>query len=116
MAKRKPESYVTQITETWDGKIPLPFGLKAPEGALWAWGYRAIKNSCGVSLVWDRQGHIGDVPTKRVDTVVIPILMEHGKDIDSDDPKFYHYDFGEMKAVQSAQRSYGYIYGVVYAR
>lgn len=114
MAKRKPESYVTKITTEWDGTLPLSFGLKAPADAAWAWGYRAIKNSYGVSLVWDRQGHIGDVPTKRVDDVVIPILLEHGKDIDSDDPKYYHYDFGEMKAVQSALRSFGYIYGVVY--
>lgn len=108
--------------------IGLRVGLQAPKTSTKAWGFRAIKEGTGFSLLWDRQGNY-PTPTpesatedkafcKFLDNDVIPHLRRYSGWLYADDGRYYHfkftYDGKPVWAVISPQASFGYIYGVVY--
>jgi hypothetical protein len=122
-----------RITDGYDPgpePIGLRFGLQFPKTSERAWGFRAIKEGTGFSLLHDRQDdwpHIGcDLrPTeeqtaflKFIDANVLAHLRRYAGWLYADDARYYHfkftYDGKPVWAVISPQASYGYIYGVVY--
>lgn len=120
-----------RITDGYDpgpDAIGLQWGLKAPETSTRAWGFRAIKEGGGFSLLWDRQGsYPGSTPEsakedkafcKFLDNDVLPHLRRYAGWLYADDARYYHFTFtyeGEpVWAVITPQASYGHIYGVVY--
>ena len=120
-----------RITEDYDPgpePIGMRFGLRVPGTARMAWGFRAIKEEGGFSLLGDRQFNYPE-PTeatraadqvfcKFLDADVIPHLRRYAVHLSETDKTYHHFKFdfkGEpCQAVISPQGSYGYIYGVVY--
>ncbi len=127
------------LDRTTDGYDPGPetrnfcFGLSYPKTATRAWGFRAIKEHGGFSLLYDRQSSFPEPvenppeAEKKADKAfgeylnkeVIPHLRRYAGWLYADDPRYYHFKFPAFEgqpcwAVISPCRSYGYIYGVVY--
>jgi len=109
--------------------IGLQWGLAFPKTSERAWGFRAIKEGEGFSLLFDRQSDwpqiVDDQWTqeqkafcKFIDAEVLEHLRRYAGWIYADDARYYHFKF-DFKgkpcwAVISPQASHGYIYGVVY--
>jgi hypothetical protein len=120
-----------RVTDGYDPgpePIGMRFGLQAPRTSERAWGFRAIKEGNGFSLLWDRQGCY-PIPTPEsaaadkafstfLDKDVIPHLRRYAGWLYADDARYYHFKFTwdgkPVYAVISPQASYGYIYGAVY--
>jgi hypothetical protein len=111
-----------------EDKRSMRFGLPFPATATKAWGFRAIKEGEGFSLLYDRQDNYPK-PTedsakadkafcKFLDNDVIPHLRRYSGWLYADDPRYYFFRFtyeGQIcKAVITPHASFGYIYGVVY--
>ncbi|MFA6132395.1 MAG: hypothetical protein WC869_00110 [Phycisphaerae bacterium] len=120
--------HVTDNYDTGPNKRGLRFGLPFPEASPKAWGFRAIKEGEGFSLLYDRQDNYPK-PTeasekddkafcKFLDNDVIPHLRRYSGWLYADDHRYYHFKFTYQGqtcwAIITPQRSFGYVYGVVF--
>jgi len=128
MTKKPSKDYGVGPFEILD-PLKLSFGTAVPRAAKIAWGYRAIKEYPGFSLLHDRQTLHCDLPggdpqrkafKKAIDTVMIPALQDHAETLSSSDSKMYYYRFpgildgADILATQSPLNSYGYVYGAAW--
>lgn len=107
---------MTEETRYW-------FGRRAPDGAVRAWGARAIYQRQRIELLWDRQNWQPDEkpPVEFEDwinQIGLPWLRKTCTDryITPDSSTVLLYEDGPYGIEASPQRSYGYLYIVAYEK